>query len=279
MTRDPQPIIYTDVDGTLLDLETYGYAASAAAVGRLVGLGVPVVLCSSKTRAEQEELRQVLGIPDPFIVENGSAVVIPVDYFPFELPGEPDVTGSWVMVLGVGAGQIRQALAAACGRLGLPVQGYGDLSVAEVAEITGLEPMAAARARQREYSETIVTPLSPREVEVLKRELARDGLVAVSGGRFYTVTSQQSHKGEAVRVLNGLFRRLLGDIVTVGIGDSANDLPLLAAVDRAYLVQRPNSTWQDTPGLVVTRVPGVGPAGWQQVAGEIIPHPDGRPDP
>jgi mannosyl-3-phosphoglycerate phosphatase family protein len=221
---------------------------------------------------EQEQLRQVLGIPDPFIVENGSAVIVPRGYFPFELPDRPSaasLSGSQAIVRGVGVDQIRLALQAACGRLGLTVQGYGDLTVAEVAEITGLDPGAAARARQREYSETIVTPLPPHELGALNHELARDGLVAVSGGRFHTVTSRQSDKGEAVRVLDGLFRRQLGDIVTVGIGDSANDLPLLAAVDRAYLVQRPDGTWQDTAGLAVTRVPGVGPAGWKLVAGEI----------
>jgi mannosyl-3-phosphoglycerate phosphatase family protein len=270
VTANPHAIIYTDIDGTLIELETYGYAASAAAVARLVRHGVPVVLCSSKTRVEQEELRQVLGIPDPFIVENGSAVVVPPGYFPLELPGEPYADGSQAMVLGVSADWVRLALQAACAKLGLFVQGYGDLSVAEVAETTGLDLEAAARARRREYSETIVTPLSPRELEALNRELARDGLVAVSGGRFHTVTARESDKGEAVRLLSGLFRRQLGDIVTIGIGDSANDLPLLAAVDRAYLVQRPDGTWQDTAGLAVTRVPGIGPLGWRQVAGEIV---------
>jgi mannosyl-3-phosphoglycerate phosphatase family protein len=198
---------------------------------------------------------------------------VPPGYFPFELPGRPSaasLAGLQAIVLGVGVDQIRLALRAACGRLGLAVQGYGDLTVAEVAEITGLDQEAAGRARQREYSETIVTPLSSRELEALNRELAWDGLAAVSGGRFYTVTARESDKGEAVRVLSGLFRRQLGDIMTVGIGDSANDLPLLAAVDRAYLVQRPGGSWQDTAGLAVTRVPGIGPMGWRQVADEII---------
>lgn len=270
MTNHPHPVVYTDIDGTLIELETYGYAASAAAVARLVGRGVPVVLCSSKTRAEQEHLRRALGIPDPYIVENGSGVVVPPNYFPFDLPGRPGVDGARVIVLGVGVDQIRLALRAACGRLGLLVQVYGDLTVAEVAEITGLDQEAAGRARQREYSETIVTPLSSPELEALNRELARDGLVAVSGGRFHTVTAGESDKGGAVRVLNGLFRRQLGAIVTIGIGDSANDLPLLAAVDRAYLVQRPDGSWQDTAGLTVTRVPGIGPMGWRQVADEIM---------
>jgi predicted mannosyl-3-phosphoglycerate phosphatase (HAD superfamily) len=95
------PVIFTDIDGTLLELETYSYAASADAVARLVQAGVPVVLCSSKTRAEQEPLRHALNIADPFIVENGSAIIAPPGYFDFDLDGDAGLPGE--LVLGVAA--------------------------------------------------------------------------------------------------------------------------------------------------------------------------------
>jgi mannosyl-3-phosphoglycerate phosphatase family protein len=271
MSHDhPSIVVFTDIDGTLIDLETYDHAASAPAVERLVRRGVPVVLCSSKTRAEQEHLHQVLGIPEPFIVENGSAIVVPGGYFAFDLPGRPGGSDHWIVELGADVDRIRSALHGASSRLGLSLQGYADLPLAQVAEITGLDLAAAARAMKREYSETIVTPLSADELAALNRELVRGGLMAVSGGRFHTVTSLDSDKGEAVRVLSQLFQRKLGGIHTAGIGDSANDLPMLAAVDRAYLVQRPDSTWQDVAGLPVARLAGIGPEGWRQFADEII---------
>lgn len=75
-------IVFTDLDGTLLD-ESYSCEAAKPALDRVVRSSIPVVFCSSKTRAEIEVYRRELGIPDPFIVENGGAIVIPENYFTF----------------------------------------------------------------------------------------------------------------------------------------------------------------------------------------------------
>jgi mannosyl-3-phosphoglycerate phosphatase family protein len=267
----PHSVIFSDIDGTLLDLETYSYAASADAVARLVQAGVPVVLCSSKTRAEQEPLRAALGIADPFIVENGSAILAPPGYFQVDLDGAalpPDRPGAWE--LGVAAARIRRALAEICRDTGLPLVGYADLSEMEVAAITGLELDAARRARQRDYSETLVNPLSPAELATLRTALAARGLAVAHGGRFYTVSGAASDKGVAVQRSAELLRRKLGEIVTIGVGDSANDLPLLAAVDRPYLVRRPAGDWCDVGNLAATRLDGVGPLGWRELAEEVL---------
>ncbi len=267
----PQPVIFTDIDGTLIELASYSYAASAEAVARLVAAGVPVVLCSSKTRAEQEPLRRALGIPDPFIVENGSALIAPPGYFAFDLSGAgfaPDRPGE--LALGADAATIRRALAEIRRSTGLPLVGYADLSDAEVAAVTGLDVDAARRACQRDYSETIVSPLAPDDLAMLREALVERGLAVAHGGRFYTVSEAGSDKGLAVRRCAALLRRKLGEIVTIGVGDSANDLPLLAAVDRPCLVRRPAGDWCDAGELPVTRLGGIGPLGWTEMAEEVL---------
>lgn len=267
----PHPVIFTDIDGTLLELETYSYAASAEAVARVVARGVPVVLCSSKARVEQEPLRAALGIPDPFIVENGSAIIAPPGYFDFDLRGAgfaPDRPGE--LVLGVDAAQIRQALAEIRRSTGLALAGYADMSDEEVAAVTGLAVDAARRARQRDYSETIVSPLAPDELAALREALALRGLAVAHGGRFHTVSGAASDKGLAVWRCTELLHRKLGEVVTIGVGDSANDLPLLAAVDRPYLVRRPAGDWCDVGALPATRLAGVGPLGWRELAEEVL---------
>lgn len=261
-------VVFSDIDGTLIDA-AYSYAQSQPAVAALLAHGIPLVLCSSKTRAEQQALRAALGIPDPFIVENGSAIFIPAGYFPFPLPSSRRVDGWQVLELGVGAASIRAALARLRRQTGLEIQGYAGLSAAQVAQVTGLDLPAAARAQQREYSETIVTPLSAADLARLQRELAAQGLNIVSGGKFYTVTGAASDKGVAVARLTALFRQQWGEAITIGLGDSANDAPLLAAVDRPYLVQKPGGVWQEMPDVPARRVPArrvpaVGPLGWRQ---------------
>lgn len=71
MGQTTRLVIFTDLDGSLLDTETYRFDAARATLEELTACQVPMVLCASKTRAEVEPLRQELGNTDPFIIENG----------------------------------------------------------------------------------------------------------------------------------------------------------------------------------------------------------------
>ena len=84
---DAALIVLSDLDGTLLDHTTYAFDAARAALERLRDARVPLVLCTSKTRAEVEPIRAALRNTHPFIVENGGGVCVPVGYFPFEIDG------------------------------------------------------------------------------------------------------------------------------------------------------------------------------------------------
>ena len=66
-------IVFSDLDGTLLDHGNYSHSAAAPALARLRHLEVPLILASSKTAAEIVPLRDELGFSDcEAIVENGS---------------------------------------------------------------------------------------------------------------------------------------------------------------------------------------------------------------
>jgi mannosyl-3-phosphoglycerate phosphatase len=73
------------------------------------------------------------------------------------------------------------------------------------------------------------------------------------------------HKGRAVEILKGLYRNRDGAIITIGLGDSLNDLPFLLAMDRPVLVRKLSGGHDariDIPGLLRTK--GVGPEGWNE---------------
>ena len=82
-TKNFQTIIFTDLDGTLLDYKDDSSSRVAPLVSKLKDGGVIILFCSSKTRVEQEVYRKRLGIDTPFIVENGGAIYISRDYFNF----------------------------------------------------------------------------------------------------------------------------------------------------------------------------------------------------
>ena len=240
-------VVFSDVDGTLLDRDTYSWEAARPAVERLRQRRIPLVLCTSKTRVEVEHLRRELGIADPFIVENGSAIV-------FDDGGLTE--------LGLPYSEIRERLV----RTGLSFSGYGDLSLEEICRLTGLDPEAARRAARREYSETLF-----RWQEGLETALAAQGLFGVQGTRFFTVTGQGADKGRAVRLLLAKLREDDAGLRSIGLGDSPNDAPMLAEVDVPVLVQRPGGVWAeiDLPGL--RRVEGVGPVGvLEAVLGGVV---------
>ena len=89
-------VIYTDLDGSLLDHDSYSHAAADVLLAELETHGIPVIIASSKTRCEQIPLRNELGNRHPFIVENGAAVFIPAGYFETRPSGTADENGYWV---------------------------------------------------------------------------------------------------------------------------------------------------------------------------------------
>lgn len=262
-------IIYTDLDGTLLDFTTYSYEVTQSTVAQLSELDIPVIFCSSKTRAEQEVYRSALHLHLPFIVENGSAILFPEGYFDLhDLQELQDVEinqvdGYTVIALGAAFRQIRSAIEKARAEVGIDVKGYADLTNKQVMQLTGLSAEAAKRAAQRDYSETLLEGVTPSEGWTLfVSKLDELGLQCVSGGKFHTVMGKGSDKGKAVQLLTSLFRKKYGEIKTVGLGDSANDLPLLEAVDVPFLVQKPSGEWETVQNPKIQKIEAIGPQGW-----------------
>ena len=267
-----KPVVFTDLDGTLLDRDTYSYAAAVRALERLRRKKIPLVFCSAKTRAEQEAYRSELGISDPFIVENGGAIFIPHGYFPFVFDYHKAAGEYSIIELGMPYHQVREIMAQVRSRLGLDLHGFGDMSAEEVAAETGLSLEAARRAKDREYDETLKIDGTSEEIERALSALEKAGLSHTRSGRYYNVMGA-SDKGKVVTILIDLFHRKLGQIETVGIGDSLNDSPMLAAVDIPVLVQKPGGVWEpmDLPGL--HRAAGVGPVGWRRAIEELVIEP------
>ena len=259
-------LVVTDLDGTLLDEETYDFSPARPALAALADRGVPLVLCSSKTRAEMEPLAAKLGLATPLVVENGGALVFPADALPVPPPGARRDGARVVVPLGVARADLVNALAEVAGEAGIRVRGFATMTADEVASLTGLGPGAASRALRREWDEPFVVEgdegSRPEHEELLAEAARRRGLCVTQGGRFHHLTGPVD-KGEALRALLRLLPLApLGQ--TVGLGDSANDLPMLEAVDRPIVMPRENGV---EPALSAAlpgaeRGPAPGPAGW-----------------
>jgi len=263
-------IIFTDLDGTLLDSETYSYGKSLAAMNRLKGNDIPIIFCSAKTRAEQEVYRCELELFHPFIVENGSAIFIPRAYFPFPFEYYKAADDLLVIELAIPYSRVRKLLAKIGKENDFCFIGFGDMSAAEVAEITGLDLESAKLARQREYDEPVRFDSSgEKDLSKFLAKIREAGLNWSYGGRLYHVMGSGG-KGKAVEILAGLYRKLWGDIRTVGLGNGLNDLPMFSHVDIPILVQKRDHSWEDMNLPRLRKVQGVGPEGWSRAIVEIF---------
>lgn len=261
-------LVFTDLDGTLLDHDDYSWSAAAPALDALKAAGVPLVLCSSKTRAEMTRLHDELGLDGPLVVENGGGIFVPDDYGRAAGAKWYDAGEGWRgLALGMGIEKVRNRLADFGSRFG--ARGFGDMGAAEVAALTGLSEEKAALAKMREFNEPVVLPRPDEQADGFAMAGAAQGLMVTRGGRFFHLLGG-GDKGAAVKMICQWYGDSDPNLITMALGDALNDATMLGAVDRAVLVARHDGTHApvDMPGLIKEQYPG--PKGWNKAVLETL---------
>ncbi|WP_166264446.1 HAD-IIB family hydrolase [Marinobacter caseinilyticus] len=252
-----QLVVFTDLDGTLLDHDSYDWRPAKPALDALWAASVPVVLNSSKTRSEIRSLRDELGNRDPFIVENGAAVVIPENYFE---PGEEQV---------VPFAPHRDIILDVLDVLkdkGFAFHNFDAMTISELARITGLSEAAAAAAKARDATEPLIWQGDDAALAEFRRVLATHQLQLLQGGRFYHVMGFFDKAGAMLYLMEQYREKHLGfDVVSVALGDSPNDVRMLEQADIPVIIRGINSAQLVlTGGREPLRSIKVGPAGWNE---------------
>lgn len=260
-------VIYTDLDGTLLDRYSYSFSAAATALETAREKGIPVVFCTSKTRAEVEAWRKRIGIDAPFIVENGGAIYIPRGYFSFPPPDCRERGGYDVVEFGDDYLDLVGVLETASKESGCRTLGFHAMSTAEIALRTHMRISDAELARMREYDEPF--EILDAGTHRLLQAIESRGKRWNRGGRFYHITGNND-KAMAVRRLTALFREADPGVLTIGAGDAWNDVAFLNAVDFPVLIRTEtvDAIWKEVPRGIITDSPG--PAGWNEAVLRII---------
>jgi mannosyl-3-phosphoglycerate phosphatase len=260
----PVIVVFTDLDGTLLDHDTYGWDDAVPALDRCKRLFIPIVLVSSKTRAEMDQLRVKLSINAPFISENGGGIFFPVDTT--ELPPDAFLDGDlWKWSFGLPYADLIRELDGIRGELGWDIKGFSDMTIDDISDLTGLDKRSARLAAMREFDEPfIILDQDPVDRESLRKAAAQRGLTITEGGRFFHLNGKND-KGQAVQKLVSFYKRLHGNIVSVALGDSPNDFSMLKCSDYPVLVRSRRNyegLKKRIPKLMVTSE--MGPKGWNK---------------
>jgi len=264
-------LIFTDIDGTLLNHEDYTYEEALPSLGKIRQEAIPLILTTSKTHHEIEMLQIEIGIDDPFIIENGAAICFTPNYTNFlfkDVIGEPPFQIAQTIQLGISYGRIRAFIHEI--RDQFDIRGFGDMSVNEISDMTGLTLKKAEYAKTRQYTEPFILA-SDQDIYKLQEAAIKRGIKITKGGRFYHMIGMNQDKGEAVKMLRNIFDRKLGEKhLTIGLGDSINDLPMLKNVDIPVLIPNPDKGIMEAgiPGLI--RATNTGSKGWNDVLWRLL---------
>jgi len=231
----PNIIIFSDLDGTLLTSDTYRWVDAMEAMELCNKLNIPIILVSSMTRAEIEVIREEMDLNTPFISENGGGI-----FFPLELYKKPlkdmVIDGNYSKLeLGVPYKILVGALREMRNKLGWSIKGFSDMNVEEIAYLTGLDLSMAYFASLREYDEPFLILENIKDISSLIELATKMGLKIIKGGRFYHLQGNND-KGNAVEMIISWYKKDINNIITIGLGDSPNDLPMLKKVDYPILI-------------------------------------------
>ncbi|GAB4230601.1 MAG: mannosyl-3-phosphoglycerate phosphatase-related protein [Stanieria sp.] len=242
-------IIFTDLDGTLLNQEDYDYRPAIPILNQLNKQQIPVIPVTSKTRSEVEGLRQQIGLSDPFIVENGSGIFIPQSSSNcWKVVETSQINQYHLHCLGCSYTKAREGLNQIAADLGEKLEGFGDFSPEKIQFLTLLPPEEAKLAKQREFTEPFITP-KQIDAKIVEDTAAKYGFRVLLGDRFSHLIDAQAGKGKAVRWLMSNYQLLAEneEVITVGLGNSPNDLEMLEVVDIPIVIASARGVH---PGLV-----------------------------
>jgi len=253
-------IVFTDLDGTLLDHHTYSYEAARPGLDFLKANNIPLILVSSKTYDEMILLHDELGLSGPFIFENGGGIAWKEEKGALS-PNEPNIE-----ITGRSADELMELFTRVEEIFKFKGTPLAAMTPEEIAKTTGLPLDRARRAGMRRASlPFLIDDDSPvQEIDLIhgQKKLQALSLSLTRGGRFYHLIGNRTSKGRAVKmVLDRIGKIYNGEpITTVGIGDSENDLAMLEAVTIPFLVRRHDGTHQKTtqPGIRFTDAAGPG---------------------
>lgn len=261
-------IIFTDLDGSLLNHEDYSYAEAMPSLDRIKQSGIPLIMTTSKTRREVEPLQREMGMKEPIIIENGGGIFFPRGYRNLIIENGQAGEEYTVIAMGTTYSRVREFFVRIGVRFG--IRGFGDMAPTEIAGLTGLPIERAALAKQREFTEPFIMP-RPDDIVPLSGLAAGDGLKVARGGRFHHLMGMEQDKGKAVRLVCDIFRRNTAEEwISIGLGDSENDLVMFEQVDVPVLIPRPEKGYLDIDMAGMVRAGETGARGWNGAVQRLL---------
>ena len=233
-------VIMTDLDGCVLDPETYKYDKALSLIQRLREQGIEIIFNSSKTKAEQLLYMDRLGLKNiVFIVENGAAIYIPKKKGSLHIINNTickDHGDYYACVLGKKVDEIKNMISDIIEKYRDHIIWMDEITPRLFSELTGLPEDEAVLALKREYSYLFIPKTKNRATidEVLDKIRGRDLNIQVGGVGISQINGDHD-KGKALLLLRDIVKDYK-DAHIIAVGDAMNDAPMLKVADTGVLL-------------------------------------------
>ena len=249
-------LIFTDLDGTLLDHKTYSFKDAREMLTYLKSNKIPLIIITSKTKQEILKLRNELEISYPFIVENGAGIFIPTknDF------KQINMGKTYLEILSF-YNQYKEEY---------KMKGFFDMTIEEVSLLTGLKYEDAKLAKKRDFCEPFIIE-DESKINTLKSLAKKEGFDIVKGGRFYHLISLDQDKANALLKLQNIYEENESiKYTTIALGDGDNDKTMLENSDISVLIKKFDGSFIDFEKKDLIKTDEIGPKGWNEALKGIL---------
>lgn len=249
-------LIFTDLDGTLLDHDTYSFDDAKEMLNHLEEQQIPLIIITSKTKQEILKLRKELQLSHPFIVENGAGIFLPDGNSLKQI----NMGKTYTEVLDFFNSYKRE----------FKIKGFFEMSADLISVLTGLNNEDAKLSKQRDFCEPFIIE-DESKIDELRLLSQKEGFDIVKGGRFYHLISKGQDKANALLKLKQLYEQNDNkEYKTIALGDGANDITMLESADIPVLIKKFDGTFINFNKTGLIKTEEIGPKGWNNALKGIL---------
>ena len=257
MKQKKQIIIFTDLDGSLLDKDTFRFDEIEDYFKELISKGIKIIPNSSKTENELLDFNKQYNLNLPFISENGSSIH-GLNLIQKDLPNKVLISRPADQIYGIYNENIPPHLKD-------KITFILKLNSKELQEIFGLPLDKIELALKRNHSLPIQFNGNKIEKNEFIKIMNNAGLTVQTGGRLMNICDNVNKSKAIYKTLELIKKEIDDEIITIGVGDNQNDIDMLRHSNYACLVKNEDfdSSLINIDNLIKSTEPS--PKGWADV--------------